>query len=43
MIQTLDPKKVGYLNYRGLVREIEGITQIVFMHKGVTKLADIAV
>lgn len=41
--QVLDPRHVGYLSYRALVRELQGVPQQDFMHKVVNKLARVAV
>ena len=43
LAQALDPSKAGYLGYRGLVRELEGVPQSLFMHPGIVKLAGVAV
>lgn len=40
---VLDPRKIGFLGYRNFVRELQGIPQLAFMQKDITKLADIAV
>jgi hypothetical protein len=39
----LDPRMIGFYGYRNFVRELQGVPQLTFMHKGITKLADIAV
>ena len=35
----LDPRHIGFLRYRPLVRELQGIPQLEFMAKEVFKLA----
>ena len=40
--EVLDPRHVGYLQYRGLVRELQGVPQLDFMNKAVIKLAKVA-
>jgi len=39
---VLDPRHVGYLHYRSLVRELNGVPQLHFMNKAIIKLAKIA-
>lgn len=40
--EVLDQRHVGYLHYRSLVRELQGVPQLDFMNKAVIKLAKIA-
>jgi chromosome segregation ATPase len=40
--EVLDPRHVGYLQYRSLVRELQGVPQLDFMNKAVIKLAKVA-
>lgn len=40
--EVLDPRHVGYLRYRCLVRELQGVPQLDFMNKAVIKLAKVA-
>lgn len=37
--EYLDPKHIGYLRYRPLVRELLGIPQLDFMLKEIIKMA----
>ena len=37
--ELLDPKNIGYLNYRPLVSHINGVPQIEFLQREVLKLA----
>jgi len=39
---VLDQRHVGYLHYRSLVRELNGVPQLDFMNKAIIKLAKIA-
>ena len=40
--EVLDQRHVGYLHYRSLVRELNGVPQLDFMNKAIIKLAKIA-
>lgn len=39
---VLDPRHVGYLQYRTLVSELQGVPQLAFMDKAAVKLAKVA-
>jgi len=38
---VLDPKKIGFIRYRPLIRELQGIPQIEFITREVLKLAEL--
>lgn len=40
--EVLDPRQVGWVQYRGLLRELQGVPQLEFMDKAVVKLAKVA-
>jgi hypothetical protein len=40
--EALDPKKINFMGYRCLVRELQGVTQLEFLNKGIIKMAKLA-